>query len=40
MFDLPQAEDEEEGATDELPITLHGDAVQQFKHLLWALYAL
>ena len=43
MFLLPQAPGEDsvvEGKSDETPIALHGDKVEEFMDLLWALYAL
>jgi hypothetical protein len=40
MFPLPQGDREAEGSSDENPIVLVGDTVREFKHLLWALYAL
>ncbi|KAJ3523349.1 hypothetical protein NM688_g8746 [Phlebia brevispora] len=40
MFELPQGEHETEGLTDDCPIILQGDTVQEFRHLLWVLYAL
>lgn len=42
MFELPVPTDggEVEGMSDENPIVLTGDTVQEFKHFLWALYAL
>ena len=32
--------EEKEGVTDENPIRLHGDTVDEFRDLLWSLYAL
>ena len=40
MFTLPQGECQEEGLSDDNPIVLQGDSVQEFRHFLWALYAL
>ncbi|KAG0703784.1 hypothetical protein DFH29DRAFT_849905 [Suillus ampliporus] len=40
MFTLPQGESKEEGMSDDQPIVLHGDTVEEFRHFLWALYAL
>ena len=43
MFTLPQNPDEDsevEGVSDQQPITLFGDTVEQFRALLWILYAL
>ncbi|KAJ7160049.1 hypothetical protein C8R46DRAFT_1223551 [Mycena filopes] len=40
MFTLPQGENEIEGRTDDNPIVLTGDTVAEFRHFLWALYAL
>ena len=31
---------EKEGMTDENPIRLHGDTADEFRDLLWSLYAL
>ncbi|OAX44325.1 hypothetical protein K503DRAFT_852740 [Rhizopogon vinicolor AM-OR11-026] len=39
MFTLPQGESTE-GLSDDNPIVLQGDSVQEFRHFLWALYAL
>ncbi|KAF8214919.1 hypothetical protein K438DRAFT_1705372 [Mycena galopus ATCC 62051] len=40
MFTLPQGDNEIEGRSDENPIVLTGDTVAEFRHFLWALYAL
>ncbi|KAK7048650.1 BTB domain-containing protein [Favolaschia claudopus] len=40
MFSLPQGENEIEGRSDNNPILLTGDTVAEFRHFLWALYAL
>ncbi|KAJ6584066.1 hypothetical protein DFH09DRAFT_265999 [Mycena vulgaris] len=40
MFTLPQGENEIEGRSDDNPIVLTGDTVAEFRHFLWALYAL
>nr|GAT49319.1 predicted protein [Mycena chlorophos] len=40
MFSLPQGKHEVEGRTDDNPIILTGDTVPEFRHFLWALYAL
>ncbi|KIY46747.1 hypothetical protein FISHEDRAFT_46717 [Fistulina hepatica ATCC 64428] len=41
MFSLPQGEDNVgEGKSDDNPIVLAGDTVSEFRHFLWALYAL
>ncbi|KAF8644671.1 hypothetical protein AX16_008331 [Volvariella volvacea WC 439] len=40
MFSLPQGSTEAEGKSDRNPVILHGDTVSEFKHFLWALYAL
>ncbi|KAJ7895860.1 hypothetical protein B0H13DRAFT_2034601 [Mycena leptocephala] len=40
MFMLPQGDNEIEGRSDENPIVLTGDTVAEFRHFLWALYAL
>ncbi|KAJ7143521.1 hypothetical protein C8R43DRAFT_1014472 [Mycena crocata] len=40
MFTLPQGENEIEGRSDDNPIILTGDTVAEFRHFLWALYAL
>jgi hypothetical protein len=40
MFPFPPGEREAEGASDDNPIVLVGDAVSEFKNFLWALYAL
>ncbi|KAJ2926307.1 hypothetical protein H1R20_g10787, partial [Candolleomyces eurysporus] len=39
MFALPQG-DHREGKSDDNPITLHGEKAFEFRHFLWALYAL
>ncbi|KAJ7758087.1 hypothetical protein DFH07DRAFT_741785 [Mycena maculata] len=40
MFTLPQGDHEAEGRSDYNPIVLTGDTVSEFRHFLWALYAL
>ncbi|KAJ7486190.1 hypothetical protein B0H11DRAFT_2412319 [Mycena galericulata] len=40
MFTLPQGDNEIEGRSDDNPIVLTGDTVPEFRHFLWALYAL
>ncbi|KAH7885405.1 hypothetical protein F5I97DRAFT_1937620 [Phlebopus sp. FC_14] len=40
LFTLPQGNVTEEGASDENPIVLQGDAPHEFRHFLWSLYAL
>ncbi|TFK52336.1 hypothetical protein OE88DRAFT_1627777 [Heliocybe sulcata] len=40
MFDLPQGEGPMEGTSDESPIVLCGDSVEEFRNFLWAMYAL
>lgn len=40
MFTLPQGDGEAEGRSDANPIILPGDTVEEFRHFLWALYAL
>jgi len=35
-----EKEKEKEGMTDENPIRLHGDTADEFRDLLWSLYAL
>jgi hypothetical protein len=40
MFQLPQGGVEPQGLTDENPIVLVGDTVEQVRALFWALYAL
>ncbi|KAH7906716.1 hypothetical protein BJ138DRAFT_1161958 [Hygrophoropsis aurantiaca] len=40
MFTLPQGELPTEGASDDSPIVLHGDTVEEFRNFLWVLYAL
>jgi len=40
MFSLPQGGQEMEGKSDDNPIVLSGDTVTEFRHFLWALYAL
>ncbi|PPQ95264.1 hypothetical protein CVT26_014838 [Gymnopilus dilepis] len=40
MFSLPQGSMEIEGRSDENPIILTGDTPDEFRHFLWALYAL
>ncbi|KAJ7334735.1 hypothetical protein DFH08DRAFT_706917, partial [Mycena albidolilacea] len=40
MFQLPQGGVEPQGLTDENPIVLVGDTVEQVRALCWALYAL
>ncbi|KAJ7625248.1 hypothetical protein DFH06DRAFT_1228962 [Mycena polygramma] len=40
MFSLPQGDNVIEGRSDENPILLSGDTVAEFRHFLWALYAL
>ncbi|KAK2465401.1 hypothetical protein APHAL10511_002755 [Amanita phalloides] len=40
MFSLPQGGKLSEGCSDDNPVALSGDTVSEFKHFLWALYAL
>ena len=40
MFSLPQGGLITEGKSDENPIILAGDTPDEFRHFLWALYAL
>jgi len=40
MFSLPQGNNEVEGRSDDNPIILTGDTPDEFRHFLWALYAL
>ncbi|KAG2155803.1 uncharacterized protein EDB93DRAFT_1247449 [Suillus bovinus] len=40
MFTLPQGEISGEGMSDDHPIVLQGDSAEEFRHFLWALYAL
>ncbi|KAF9046128.1 hypothetical protein BJ165DRAFT_1345221 [Panaeolus papilionaceus] len=40
MFSLPQGQNTVEGYSDRNPIMLVGDTPEEFKHFLWALYAL
>jgi len=40
MFTLPQGDQDAEGYSDDNPIVLHGDTIAEFRHFLWALYAL
>ncbi|KAJ7643831.1 hypothetical protein FB45DRAFT_1020646 [Roridomyces roridus] len=40
LFTLPQGNNEAEGRSDDRPIVLSGDTVTEFRHFLWALYAL
>ena len=40
MFTLPQGGLTTEGQSDEKPIILAGDTPDEFRHFLWALYAL
>ncbi|KAE9408852.1 hypothetical protein BT96DRAFT_913566 [Gymnopus androsaceus JB14] len=40
LFTLPQGSHEAEGQSDENPIVLLGDKPSEFRHFLWALYAL
>ncbi|KAJ6508362.1 hypothetical protein C8R45DRAFT_967169 [Mycena sanguinolenta] len=40
MFTLPQGDNDIEGRSDANPIVLTGDTVSEFRHFLWALYAL
>ncbi|KAL4256232.1 BTB domain-containing protein [Pleurotus pulmonarius] len=40
MFTLPQGNNVSEGRSDANPIALVGETVQEFRHFLWALYAL
>ncbi|KAF7298745.1 BTB domain-containing protein [Mycena indigotica] len=40
MFSLPQGQHEAEGRSDDNPIVLMDDTVAEFRHFLWALYAL
>ncbi|TCD70170.1 hypothetical protein EIP91_004640 [Steccherinum ochraceum] len=40
MFELPQAGNDLDGASDANPLLLHGDTVDEFRNFLWALYAL
>ncbi|KAI3618218.1 hypothetical protein WG66_005777 [Moniliophthora roreri] len=40
MFTLPQGSAEAEGRSDDNPIILTGDKPSEFRHFLWALYAI
>ncbi|KAH7925584.1 hypothetical protein BV22DRAFT_1033856 [Leucogyrophana mollusca] len=40
MFTLPQGDLPAEGTSDDNPIVLHGDTVEEFRNFLWVLYAL
>ncbi|KAJ3825467.1 hypothetical protein F5880DRAFT_238888 [Lentinula raphanica] len=40
MFTLPQGSHDVEGQSDDNPIVLGGDKPSEFRHFLWALYAL
>ncbi|KDR83097.1 hypothetical protein GALMADRAFT_57688 [Galerina marginata CBS 339.88] len=40
MFSLPQGNNNVEGRSDDNPIVLSGDTPEEFRHFLWALYAL
>jgi hypothetical protein len=40
MFSLPQGNSDAEGRSDYNPIVLMGDSPKEFRHFLWALYAL
>ncbi|KAK7028830.1 hypothetical protein VNI00_014843 [Paramarasmius palmivorus] len=40
MFTLPQGTTEAEGRSDDNPIILTGDKPSEFRHFLWALYAI
>ena len=40
MFSLPQGDLITEGRSEDKPIVLSGDAPEEFRHFLWALYAL
>lgn len=41
MFKLPSGEDTQaEGSRDNNPVVLSGDTPEQFRSLLWALYAM
>ncbi|KAJ7471831.1 hypothetical protein FB451DRAFT_1175625 [Mycena latifolia] len=40
MFQLPQGADKPQGTSDDDPIVLTGDTVEEFRALCWALYAL
>ena len=40
MFSLPPGEAGVEGTTDECPIWLQDDRVEQFRDFAWSLYAL
>lgn len=40
MFSLPQGNAEVEGRSDDNPIVLTGESPEEFRHFLWALYAL
>lgn len=40
MFSLPQGGLVSEGRTEDRPIVLSGDTPDEFRHFLWALYAL
>ena len=40
MFSLPQGGLEAEGQSEDKPIVLSGDTPDEFRHFLWALYAL
>jgi hypothetical protein len=40
MFSVPQGDFNVDGGSDEQPITLRGDTVEQFRSLIFILYAL
>ena len=40
MFSLPQGGLVTEGRSEDKPIVLSGDTPEEFRHFLWALYAL
>jgi len=40
LFTLPQGNNQVEGRSDESPIVLTGETPEEFRHFLWALYAL
>lgn len=40
MFSLPQGDLVAEGRSEDKPIVLLGDTPEEFRHFLWALYAL
>jgi hypothetical protein len=40
MFSVPQGDSNVDGGSDQQPITLRGDTVEQFRSLIFILYAL